>query len=99
MIGSDQVLNELSENFLASDALLAVSPPPLAPAALDNYALPSSEFELSSDGEKPEMLHAKASWLDAMPVQPDPLDDLIDGVASVNEDEVGLYHMFVGVTP
>jgi hypothetical protein len=99
MIGSDQVLSEMSSSSLASDALFSVAPPPLAPVSLNS---PMEQFGDAPHNFEPapsEPAYAKASWLDAMPVDAEPYIDELDGVAAINSDENGLYHMFIGVTP
>jgi hypothetical protein len=99
MIGSDQVLSEMSSSSLASDALFSVAPPPLAPASLNS---PMEQFGDNPHQFEPttsELAYAKASWLDAIPVDDEPYFDELDGVTAINSDENGLYHMFIGVTP
>lgn len=100
MIGSDPLSAEMSQINLASEALLSIGPPPMAPETLSAPDdMSNDQFDPSSN-EQQELAYAKASWLDAMPVDQEyELSGEYLGIAAVNADENGLYRMFVGVSP
>jgi hypothetical protein len=99
MIGSDPLSTEMSQSNLAHDALFAVAAPPLAPSHLGPDADDYQNFMAGLSDSDAAPAYAKASWLDAMPVDEFPFDDGFEGIAAVNADDNGLYRMFIGVSP